>query len=302
MEDMNLSDLIDRFGDEDRCRAYLEDLRWPDGPRCPRCDSDKVSRIVKRNQFDCDSCRYQFSVTAGTLFHDSHLPLRKWFLAIYLLAESKKGMSARQLGRTLGTSYKTAWYLAHRIRAAMGDDDQPLLRGIVEVDETFTAGRRIGAGRGGYRDADNPPVVGAAQRGGEVRLRVVHDRTKGTLHGFIRQHVADETEAIYTDEWVGYQGLADEDTRHEVVNHAAAEYVRADVHTNTMENVWSLFKRGIVGSYHQISAKHLPAYLDEMEFRFNNRENPYLFRDTLLVLIHGEAPPYAKLVHGASTG
>ncbi|MCA1697924.1 MAG: transposase, partial [Actinobacteria bacterium] len=106
---MNLSDLIDRFGDEDKCRAYLEELRWPNGVRCPRCDSEKVSRIVKRNQFDCDSCRYQFSVTAGTLFHDSHLPLRKWFLAIYLLAESKKGMSARQLGRTLGTSYKTAW-------------------------------------------------------------------------------------------------------------------------------------------------------------------------------------------------
>ncbi len=120
MEDMNLSHLIDRFADEDKCRAYLEELRWPDGVRCPRCESHKVSRIRERNQFDCDSCRYQFSVTAGTLFHDSHLPLRKWFLAVYLLAESKKGMSARQLGRTLGTSYKTAWYLAHRIRRSAG--------------------------------------------------------------------------------------------------------------------------------------------------------------------------------------
>ena len=296
MEDMNLVELIDRFGDEDGCRAYLEELRWPEGVRCPRCDSEKVSRIVKRNQFDCDSCRYQFSVTAGTLFHDSHLPLRKWFLAIYLLAESKKGMSARQLGRTLGTSYKTAWYLAHRIRAAMGDDDQPLLRGIVEVDETFVAGRRFGVGRGRYRDEDNPPVVGAAERGGEVRLRVVRDRSRGTLQGFIREEVANETEAIYTDEWIGYQGIADEDTRHETVNHSAHEYVRADVHTNTMEGVWSLFKRGIVGSYHQISAKHLPAYLDEMEFRFNNRDNEFLFRDTMLVLVHGEALPYRDLV------
>ncbi|MBA3616081.1 MAG: IS1595 family transposase [Rubrobacteraceae bacterium] len=300
MEDMNLVELIDQFGDEDQCRAYLEELRWPNGVQCPRCDSEKVSRIVKRNQFDCDSCRYQFSVTAGTLFHDSHLPLRKWFLAIYLLAESKKGMSARQLGRTLGTSYKTAWYLAHRIRAAMGDDDQPLLRGIVEVDETFVGGRRIGAGRGRYRDEDNPPVAGVAQRGGEVRLRVVRDRSKGTLHGFIREHVADEAEAIHTDEWIGYQGIGDDDTRHETVNHSAHEYIRADVHTNTVEGVWSLFKRGIVGSYHQISSKHLPAYLDEMEFRFNNRENPFLFRDTLLMLVHGEALPYRDLVEGES--
>ena len=304
---MNLSDLIDRYGDEDRCRDYLEELRWPGGVRCPKCGSAKISRIHDRDQFHCDgpprpdkpewrSCGYQFSVTAGTLFHDSHLPLRKWFLAIYLLAESKKGMSARQLGRTLGVTYKTAWYLAHRIRAAMGDDDQPLLRGIVEVDETFVGGRRTGAGRGHYRDENNPPVVGAAERGGEVRLRVVRDRTKGTLQGFIREGVADETEAVYTDEWLGYQGLADEDTRHEAVNHSAHEYVRADVHTNTMENVWSLFKRGIVGSYHQISAKHLPAYLDEMEFRFNNRENPFLFRDTLLVLLHGDSLPYRQLV------
>ncbi len=134
---MNLPDLIERFGDQDRCRAYLEELRWREGVRCPRCDSEKVSRIVKRNQFDCDSCRYQFSVTAGTLFHDSHLPLTKWFLAIYLIGESKKGISARQLQRMLSVSYKTAWCLAHRIRKAMGEDDQPLLRGIVEMDETW---------------------------------------------------------------------------------------------------------------------------------------------------------------------
>src|SRR6266480_2618357 len=122
---MNLPDLIEQFGGEDECHAYLEELRWPDGVRCPRCDSDKVSRIAKRNQFDCDSCRYQFSVTAGTLFHDSHLPLWKWFLAVYLIAESKKGISAKQLQRMLDTSYKTAWHLAPRIRDAMGDDDQP---------------------------------------------------------------------------------------------------------------------------------------------------------------------------------
>ncbi len=286
---MNLPDLIDRFADEDKCRDYLEGLRWPDGVRCPRCDSDKVSRIVKRNQFDCDSCRYQFSVTAGTLFHDSHLPLRKWFLAVYLLAESKKGISGKQLQRSLGVSYKTAWYLGHRIRAAMGDGVQPLLTGTIEVDETLVGGKRRGVGRGSREG--KTMVVGAAQRGGEVRLKVVQSNDRKSLHGFIKEQVADDAEAIYTDEWPAYYGIGDEDTRHERVNHSAGEYVRADVHTNTVEGVWSLFKRGIVGSYHQISTKHLPAYLDETEWRFNNRENPYLFRDTLLVLIHGEALP-----------
>jgi len=134
-EEIDLASLIERFGSEDRCRAYLEALRWPDGPICPRCERVSISRLVERHQYECNSCRYQFSVTAGTLFHDSHLPLWKWFLAIYLMAESKKGISAKQLQRMLKVSYKTAWYLAHRIRDAMGEDEQPLLQGIVEVDE-----------------------------------------------------------------------------------------------------------------------------------------------------------------------
>ncbi len=291
---MNLPELIERFGSEDKCRAYLEALRWPDGVVCPRCEGTTISRIVKRNQFDCDSCRYQFSVTAGTLFHDSHLPLWKWFLAIYLIGESKKGMSAKQLQRMLRVSYKTAWYLAHRIRDAMGDDEQPLLRGIVEVDETLIGGKRPGMGAG-YQ-ANKSSVVGAIERGGQIRLRLVSNRGRETLHNFIGETVAPDTEAIYTDEWGGYEGIADSDTRHETVKHAAEEWVRGDVHTNSMESAWSLFKRGVIGTYHQISVKHLPAYLDEMEFRFNRRENPYLFRDTLLVMLHGDALPYRKLI------
>src|SRR5213594_1948621 len=134
MQDMNLPQLVADFQSEEKCRAYLEALRWRDGVSCPRCASRKISRVLKRGQFDCDSCRYQFSVTAGTLFHDSHLPLFKWFLAIYLMVESKKSISAKQLQRMLKVSYKTAWYLQHRARDAMGDDDQPLLRGLIEVD------------------------------------------------------------------------------------------------------------------------------------------------------------------------
>ena len=135
--EMDLISLFEKFGNDEKCRMYLEKLRWPEGVRCVRCGSDKISRIYKRNQFACDSCGYQFSVTAGTIFHDSHLPLRKWFIAIYLICESKKGVSALQLKRTLGVAYKTAWYLCHRIREAVKDADSSLLSGICEIDENL---------------------------------------------------------------------------------------------------------------------------------------------------------------------
>jgi transposase-like protein len=290
--EMNLPELIERFGSEDRCHAFLERLRWPDGVRCPRCDSDKISRIAKRQQFDCDGCRYQFSVRVGTLFHDSKLPLWKWFLAIYLIAESKKGISAKQLQRMIGGSYKTAWYLSHRIREAMGDAREDLLIGIVEADETWIGGKHKGAGQG---QKQRQMVMGAVQRDGSVRLRVGATPDRVTLHGFLNDVVSDDAEAIFTVSWKAYEGIADHDTRHETVNHFREEWVRGNVHTQTIENVWSLFKRSIIGSYHQISVKHMPRYLDELEWRYNNRDNPFLFRDTLRQLATSETLTYAKL-------
>lgn len=294
LQEMNLPDLIEKFGTDDKCRDYLEDLRWPDGPECPRCESKKASRIKLRNQWECGECRYQYSVTSGTLFHDSHLPLWKWFLAIYLITESKKGISAKQMQRLLGTkSYKTAWYLCHRIRAAMETDDkEQLLIGIVEADETWIGGKHRGQGQG---QKQRQMVMGAVQRDGSVRLRVGSVPNRATLHGFLNEVVADEAEAIFTDSWKPYNGIGDEDTRHETVNHFREEWVRGQVHTQTIENVWSLFKRSIIGSYHQLSVKHLPAYLDELEWRYNNRDNPYLFRDTVLALIKGDALPMKQL-------
>jgi transposase-like protein len=297
---MNLPKLIEDFSSEDKCRAYLEELRWPNGVECPRCEAETVSRLAARQKFECSKCRYQFSVTAGTLFHDSHLPLWKWFLAIYLTCESKKGISAKQLQRTLDVSYRTAWYLAHRIREAMGDEEQPLLRGTVEVDETLLGGKRKGYGVG-YR-GNKVVIAGAIERGGEIRLRLVPNTRKHNLHAFVNDHVAGDTEAIYTDELASYNGIGDGDTRHETVQHSKEEWVRGDVHTNSVESAWSLLKRSIVGSYHHISVKHLPAYLDEMEWRFNRRDNPYLFRDTLLVLLHGDALPYRKLIERVDPG
>lgn len=293
-QEINLISLIDRFHDEDRCRRYLEGLRWPDGLECPRCGGKTISRITTRHQLDCDSCRYRYSVTAGTIFHDSHLPLWKWFVAVYLIVESKKGMSANQLKRTIGTTYKTAWYLAHRIRAALNEVDAQLLKGIIEVDETFVGGKVEGMGRA-YK-GNKTVVVGAFERGGAIRLQVVSGRDRETLQGFIRENTAGDTQAIYTDELPSYIGLADDNTEHETVKHHAKEFVKGDVHTNSLENVWSLLKRSIIGSYHQVSAKHLDAYLDELEFRFNNRENPYLFRDALCKLLVANNLPYAKLI------
>ncbi len=302
-QEMDLVKLFDEFGSEDKCHALLEELRWPDGLKCPRCGSDKISRIVKRRQFDCDGCRYQFSVRVGTLFQDSKLPLWKWFLAVYIMGESKKGVSANQLKRMLGVSYKTAWFLCHRIRAAMHDESAPLLRGIVEADETYVGGKPRNSLHGvqGRREAsrrrfDNKAVVlGAVERGGKVRLRYAPDAKGATVKGFLADVVHDDAEAIYTDENRVYHGIADENTRHETVNHSADEWVNGQVHTNTVESVWSLFDRSVIGAYHKLSVKHLPAYLDEAAYRWNNRENPFWFRDIILRLVEGETMTFAEL-------
>lgn len=304
--DMDLMKLIAKFDTDEKCRITLEKLRWPDGVRCIRCDSEKISRNYKRNQFECAPCGYHFSVTAGTIFHDSHLPLRKWFIATYLICEAKKGVSALQLKRTLGVAYKTAWYLCHRIREAVKDADTTLLSGIVECDETYIGGKphnmhkaklaKLKKGKLGNNYEHKTMVLGAIERGGQVRLEVGGKiATKEILRGFILAKLADETDLICTDQHPAYRGIGDDNTLHGAVDHAEKQWVRGIVHTNTLEGVWSLFKRSIIGSYHQVSVKHLDRYLDELEFRFNNRNNPFLFRDTLLRLLASSNLEYKTL-------
>jgi len=295
--EINLVKLIDQFGSDEKCRARLTELRWPDGVQCPRCQSKSVSTVFGRDQYDCNSCRYQFSVTSGTIFHDTHLSLTKWFLAVYLMTESKKGMSALQIKRTLDIAYQTAWHLCHRIRAALRDANCALLRGVVEVDETYVGGKTVGMGHG-YK-GNKAIAIGAVQRGGKIRLQVIQNASKEVLHKFIADNTAPDTEAIYTDQLPAYIGIADEDTKHESVNHSAEEWVRGDVHTNGVESVWSLLKRSIVGAFHHVSMKHLDAYLDELEHRFNNRSNEFIFRDTLTKLVRASKLPYSELVKAA---
>jgi len=278
---INLVQLTEQFGTDDKCRKALEQLRWRKGPTCPRCDS-KATKIANRFQYDCDSCHYQFSVTAGTIFHDSHLSLWKWFVATALLCESKKGMSACQIQRTIGVSYKTAWYLCHRIRAAMLEVAPEKLDGTVEIDETYVGGKK----RRWRPKSDKAVVIGIRQRNGDLRLIRAKDAKSATVREIINANVGGHVEVIMTDESAIYPWALDKMQKnlHRTVNHTR-EYAHGDVHTNTVESAFSLLKRGIVGTWHKVSAKHLPAYLDEMCFRFNNRKNQFLFRDTLIKLI-----------------
>jgi transposase-like protein len=292
LKNMDLMKLMEDCDTQEECRAILEELRWKDGIRCPRCDSDKISRIRKRFQYDCDSCRYQFSVTSGTIFHDSHLPLPKWFAATYLMCESKKGISANQLKRNLHTSYQTAWHLCHRIRAAMLEVAPEKLGGTVEIDETYVGGKK----RRWRPRSDKAVVIGIRQRNGDLRMIHAKDAKSATVREIINANVGGHVEVIMTDESAIYPWALDKMQKnlHKTINHSR-EYAHGDVHTNTVESAFSLLKRGIVGTWHKVSAKHLPAYLDEMCFRFNNRKNPYLFRDTLIKMIQSPNLEYKHL-------
>jgi len=297
--DVNLCSLIEEFGSERKCREYLEALRWPDEIMCPRCKKRKISRIVKRDQYDCDDCRYQFSVTAGTIFNDSHLPLWKWFLCVYLLCESRIGISANQIKRTLGISYKTAWYLCHRVRAAMKEVNPEPLDGVLEMDETYVGGKESNMHRGRVKNSKKQVVFGIKQRGGELRFFHIEDVRSGTLSKYIKENVSGDVDVIMTDELNAYPmaifkaGL--ELKPHKTVTHSKGIYVDGDVTTNGIESAFSLLKRGIIGTWHRISAKHLEAYLNEMTFRFNNRNNAYLFRDTMMKLIEAPVLEYKRL-------
>jgi transposase-like protein len=302
---LDLCELIERFGDDQQCRNYLEHLRWPNGIECPKCKGTKVSSILKRDQYNCDSesCGHQFSVTAGTVFHDTHLPLTKWFLAVYLICQSKKGMSAHQLHRMLKVHYRTAWYLCHRIRHAVEQANEPKMDGICEVDETYVGGKKIGKGVWAGKNAKEV-VIGIRERGGDLRFFHAEDAKSGTLAKYIRENISTDVDVIVTDDFVTYPAAFRKApmpaTKHRVVNHTAKQYVDGEFHTNTVESAFSLLKRGIIGTWHKVSAKHLQAYLNEMTWRFDNRKNPYLFRDTMLKLIHSDNIEYKELTQAAA--
>ena len=273
----SIFEIVSKFSTEEQCIAHFEHIRWPNGLRCLRCGSERVMKFDShgktgkvRHLYECVDCRYQYSVTTGSIFHDSHLPLTKWFLAIYWICTAKKGVSAKFLQGQLKTSYETAWYMAHRIRTAMSEDSEfcQKFSGIVEVDETYVGGK--GKGPRGRSTASKVPVVAVRERtSGKVRMQAVENCSASVLASFIHENVALGA-TVHTDEFSSYLWLDSSEFAHHAVNHSE-RYVDGDVHTNGCENVWSLFKRGIVGVFHKVSAKYLPLYLDEFSFRFNNR-------------------------------
>jgi len=294
---MNLVDINTMFSTDERCREMLVRLRWPAGPECPRCKMPVVKLETDKQLFYCKQCDYQFSVTAGTVFNDSHLPLNKWFLATLLLCEAKKGMSACQIQRTLGIgSYKTAWYLCHRIRHAMVESQKTYLAGKVEMDETYVGGFHHGkAGRG---SENKEVVIGIRQRGGDLRFFHASDVKSGTLEKYIRENISEDVELLLTDDLFQYRGAvrrAGHGPKHRRIKHKLGIYVQGDVHTNTVESAFSLLKRGIIGTWHKISAKHLQAYCTEMAFRFNRRESSHLFIDTLRHMVTASVLTFERL-------
>jgi transposase-like protein len=295
---VNLVDVHTMFPTEEKCRELLVRLRWPRGPECPRCKAPAVELETDKQLFYCKDCDYQFSVMTGTVFNDSHLPLFKWLAATMLLCEAKKGMSACQIQRTLGMSYKTAWYLCHRIRHAMAQTDKPMLDGKVEMDETFIGGKKVGWGHKVGKDAKEV-VIGIRQRGGELRFFHAKDAKSNTLAKYIKENISTDVEVMFTDEWAAYPKAMMKakihGDRHETIRHKDRIYVDGDIHTNTVESAFSLLKRGIMGTWHRISAKHLAAYLEEMEFRFNRRKNSDLFLDTLRHMVTAPILTFQRL-------
>ena len=308
-QERSLIDVSREFATEEQCLAYLERLRWPDGVMCAECGSNRISkfkakgrertnrkgetvRSPDRHLYQCLTCKHQFTATVGTIFNDTHLSLSKWFQAVAIMCEAKKGVSAMQLQRHMDIgSYRTAWYLNQRIREAMQEPDREPLTGTVEADETYVGGKYD---RRRKRERwDKEPVFGIAQRGGRVRTWHVPLVNRWNLVRRLEDSVAIEAN-VYTDESQLYKRLPAE-YEHAIVNHSEKEWVRGEVHTGTIDGYWGLLKRAIIGTFHRVSVKHLHRYLGEFEWRWNNREAVDLFARVLVRLLILSALPYAKL-------
>lgn len=272
-----LQQAIKHFSDDLLCINFIASLRWENGIAiCPRCESDKTSFLSTRKIWKCKACKKQFSVKVGTIFEDSAIGLDKWLCAIWLITNCKNGVSSYEIHRALGVTQKTAWFMLHRIRVAMKTGSFVKLSGDVECDETFVGGKaknmhkskreKIIKGRG---SVGKTAVMGLLERKGRVHAKVILSVDRKTLHGEINENIETGSN-VFTDEWRSYQGLNDKYT-HAVINHSI-EYVKGNIHTNGIENFWSLLKRTIKGTYVSVEPLHLDKYVAEQTFRFNERK------------------------------
>lgn len=303
---MNTINVTKQFNTDDKCLGYLEKMRWPMGVACVKCGSQKVARITREKKsknkrtrlYQCleKECGHQFSATSGTIFHGSHLPLRTWFMAIALVCEAKKGISACQLQRNLGVGYRTAWYLAHRIREAMKEGDFQLT-GVVEADETFLHPRRKRVGRPKPKNPKRDVVIGLIERGGRLRLFAAPDAKMRSIEPLVVRHVRPDS-TFQTDDSPVYSiiGRRRFPGRHRRIAHTYRIYAEGENHTQSIENAFSLLKRGVYGTFHKVSIKRLGRYCDEFSYRFNRRgAQGELFEATTKNLVHGTRLPYRAL-------
>jgi transposase-like protein len=300
---MKLIDVHKQFQTDDQCLDYIEKMRWPNGEMCcVHCGEigrvSKITRETGKNKrtriYQCLACGKQFSATSGTIFNDTHLPLTKWFLAIALICEAKKGVSAKQLERHLGVNYRTAWHLAHRIREAM-QEGAGLLTGVVEVDETYVGGKVKRKGKPYVKKDKKDVVIGLIERGGKLRLVPVADNKMSIIEPVIEKHVSPDA-LLQTDDSAIYNIIGKRRPGgHRIINHTSS-YGIGENHSNTIENAFSLLKRGVYGTFHKVSIKHLGRYCNEFSYRFNRRgEQLAMFDATLKNLTRGEVLPYRKL-------
>jgi transposase len=277
MNKYTTKDFEKEFPTDETCLEWIKNHRYPQGITCPVCDKvTKHHKVVKRSCYECDNCGHQVFPIAGTIFHKSATPLRIWFQVIYRMSSTRCGISAKQIQRETGVTYKTAWRMFKQIRTLLGENK--MLKGEVELDETYVGGKAINmhqskraklTGRG---TADKTPVFGAVERKGDVKAVVVPNTDQATLIPQVKQNVEPNT-TIYTDEMSAYNPLTANGYKHEIVNHSTHEYARGIVHTNTIEGFWSLVKRGIDGVYHNVSPKYLQSYVNEYSFRYNHRKD-----------------------------
>jgi len=278
---MNIVKIYELFPTNNDCISHIEKVKWGDTPVCPYCKSSNQTPLKsEKKRYHCNNCNTSFSVTVRTIFHHTHLPLQKWFLAISIIINAKKGLSARQLGRDLNVNKDTAWRMAMKIRNAMSQTKQRnLLTGIVEADETYIGGKpRKGNSTGGGgnkrgRGTKKTPVVGMVERNGNIKARSFHNKplTSKNLKALVRENIDIKNSTLFTDEYKGYFGIKNM-MPHKTINHTVW-YVDGEVHTNTIESFWALLKRGIVGQYHKVSARYLPKYIDEFCYRWNHRKD-----------------------------
>ena len=302
---ISITELFRKFPTEQSCIDWLEAARWHGKPVCPHCGGDEniTKPASKPNTYWHKDCRQHFTVKTGTVMHSSKTDTRNWMIAIYYYMTGRKGISAMQLSKELGVQYRTAWHMGHRIREALKEGGDFILDKVVEMDATYIGGKegnkheskKLKAGRG---TVGKQAVMGMKQRGGNVVAGTVDGEDKDTVQGAVDQWVKPGA-TVYTDDHKGYKVIAEYPYFHETVAHGAGEYVRGDIHTNSMESVWAVFKRSITGTWHHVSRKHLQRYIDEATFRLNEGNCEVDTIDRMLAVVSrmgGKRVPYRELV------